>query len=682
LQVQRKPAAVRIYSVYQLLFSGALLFAATGHAQENFSAYNFQEEKSKAITQLNQKTKPDTARINALIVVLNKAYFTRQRRELLPYCEEAMDLSRKLNYSAGLSRGYIFKGNLYSSDSVKDRAHAYFDSAIAMGRLPADSVVLQMAAEAHRGKAHIYQLQENNYRALNHFFECLKYYESRHHIKAQHIYASISEVYSALRNYDQAAVYAGKGMELADKDTSIIMKMQAYTNLSSIYIQLGDLAQARIYLDKLKPYMPHPQEVMVNNLYYSNLGEVYFRQGRYDSAFHYYYQSYLMSAENSMHNFNRPKELYHLATCAQRMGKYELAGRYARESLEDATQKKSKSGIVKALFALSEYYSFKGNTGKAYDMLKRATILQDSVLMEANLNQVNTLATVYESDKKEKEIMQLQNEKEIQAAVVKRKSVLNQFFIASIIALLVLGYLAYANFRKNQLLAKQQQELQRRKIAELEKDKQLSSINAMLRGQEEERSRMAKDLHDGLGSALSGNKLALMNVKKNLTLTPEETVLFDRALSMLDNTIGDLRKIAHNLMPEALVKFGLQEAIRDYCDFIEKTSGLQITYQQFGVKRKPDSTAEVFVYRIIQELVTNVVRHAGASRIMIQLHIEPQKIGITVEDDGKGYDLSANGKNRGSGMANISYRVKYFNGTTDIVTAPGSGTSVNIELMA
>ena len=135
------------------------------------------------------------------------------------------------------------------------------------------------------------------------------------------------------------------------------------------------------------------------------------------------------------------------------------------------------------------------------------------------------------------------------------------------------------------------------------KNKQLLSIDAMLRGQEEERNRIAKDLHNGLGSLLSGTKLSFMNVKETLALSPENKVIFERSLSMLDNTIGDLRKVAQNLMPEALVKFGLHEALRDFCDSLRLSSGIQVLYQQFGEIRKQSSTAEIYTYRIVQELV-------------------------------------------------------------------------------
>ena len=302
----------------------------------------------------------------------------------------------------------------------------------------------------------------------------------------------------------------------------------------------------------------------------------------------------------------------------------------------------------------------------AYDFRLKYNHLDDSVLNEKNFKEIAGIQHQYEQSKKENKILQLN-------AVNNKKSLLNKILIAGAVILLITGILLYRNFRGRR-------KLQQAKITELEKDKQLLAIDAMLKGQEEERSRIAKDLHDGLGGMLSGTKLSFMNMKEVLVLSPENAALFDKSLSMLDNTIGDLRKVAHNLMPEALVKYGLYDAILDFCDTAAAASSVKVDYQQMGTQRKLSNTAEVFTYRIIQELVNNALKHAGAKQIIVQLTTGPSKINITVEDDGKGYDTKTAAAKKGAGLDNIHYRVQYFNGTIDTITSPGNGTSVNIEL--
>jgi two-component system, NarL family, sensor kinase len=307
-----------------------------------------------------------------------------------------------------------------------------------------------------------------------------------------------------------------------------------------------------------------------------------------------------------------------------------------------------------------------GDYKKALEFKEKYIKVNRLRVNETHVKELLNIQHKYEKEKKDKEILTLSSSN-------KQKSTLNKILIGSAAALLFIGFLGYRNFRSRQ-------KLQQAKITELEKDKQLSAIDAMLQGQEEERSRIAKDLHDGLGGMLSGTKLSFINMKENLVLTPENAVQFDKSISMLDNTIADLRKVAHNLMPEALVKFGLQEAVRDFCNSIQSSTNLKVVYQPLGDNRKLSNTAEVFTYRIIQELVNNAVKHANATQIIVQLTNNNNKVGIAVEDDGKGFDVNALANSKGAGMDNIKYRVQYFNGTIDTVTSAGNGTSVNIEL--
>jgi two-component system NarL family sensor kinase len=426
--------------------------------------------------------------------------------------------------------------------------------------------------------------------------------------------------------------------------------------------------------------VPFQDEIQVDFGYYLKQGKLNYAQQNYSKAYMYFQQA-LKYAIRGDHKKSRSAALRFLSNTALKLDDPETAKEYALQNLALSEDIEVRSDKIEALISLSNYYKAKGDKTKAFDLLQQAMQLKDSVMAETNTRQINVLGAIYEAEKQDKEIARLENEKNKQATDAKYNSVLNRFFIASILIMVIAGILGYINFKRGQQLARQQQALQRQKIIELEKNKQLLTIDAMLKGQEEERSRIAKDLHDGLGSLLSGTKLSFMNVKESLVLSPDNAVLFDKSLSMLDNTIGDLRKVAQNLMPEALVKFGLHEALRDFCESIQYGTGLSVTYQHFGEERKLDKTAEVFIYRIIQELVNNVIKHAEATQVLVQLAISNNKTVITVEDNGKGFDPVILSDTKGAGMANIKYRMQYFNGTLDIITAPGKGASVNIELM-
>jgi two-component system NarL family sensor kinase len=209
----------------------------------------------------------------------------------------------------------------------------------------------------------------------------------------------------------------------------------------------------------------------------------------------------------------------------------------------------------------------------------------------------------------------------------------------------------------------------------------LLAAQAVLQGQVEERTRLAKDLHDGLGSILSSAKYSFTNMKENLIITQENAEAFEKSMGMLDRSITELRRVAHNMMPEALMKFGLDTALKDFCNSVDQSGAVQLTYQSFEMEEAsiPVITSSA-VYRIIQELVNNILKHADATTALVQLIRKDSTLSITVEDNGKGFDADILQNVGGIGYLNLRNRVAYLNGTIDIQTAPGKGTSVNIEI--
>jgi two-component system, NarL family, sensor kinase len=656
-----------------------LLFWLTQPAKTQPDA-DFKKNKDAAVAELRDYSNPDTNRIKALIKICNTATYLKERTDVHPYSLEALELSRKLAFPYGLAYAYSNLGSFYKASTDYTIAHNYYDSALLVTGNTKDLRLEQVRATVFERKGMIFQTQENYYPALNCYFEALKFGEQYSNERASRIYLFITGIYTALNNLDKAMEYAMKNVRLVEKDSTLRVH-SVYLPLVDIYLEKNDLINAELYLEKLKPMAMDPMAGQVSFGYYMKRGHVDYKREKYKEAFENYQKGYEFALKGG-HNASISFALRFLSKTALKLGNVQAAKSYALTNIDLADEMNAKAGKMEALTNLANYYNKVGDTKTAFSLISQAMALKDSLITESNIKQVNILGAIYETEKQQKQIILLESEKERQASAVKEKSMLNIIFIISIVVLLVLGYLGYMNFRKGQLLAKNERKLQQQRISELEKDKQLLTIDAMLKGQEDERSRIAKDLHDGLGGLLSGTKLSFVNVKEKLALSPDNKVLFDKSLSMLDNTIGDLRKVAQNLMPEALVKFGLHDALRDFCDNIQFSSGVKVVYQQYGEERKLDNTAEVFIFRIIQELVNNVVKHAHARQIIVQLSMMKNKTVITVEDDGRGFEKTLLDSSRGAGMTNIHYRVKYFNGTSDIITSPGNGTSVNIELMA
>jgi two-component system, NarL family, sensor kinase len=157
-------------------------------------------------------------------------------------------------------------------------------------------------------------------------------------------------------------------------------------------------------------------------------------------------------------------------------------------------------------------------------------------------------------------------------------------------------------------------------------------------------------------------------------------MVFEWSLDRLDNSISELRKIANNLMPESLSKLGLSAALRDLCDTINSRNSIKLSFQVVGQTLRLDSSLEAVVYRVVQELVNNILKHAHAQNALVQVMFESRSIGITVEDDGLGFEKSQLEKKQDGGWSNIRSRVEYLKGSVDLAAQPGEGTSVYIRL--
>ena len=169
-------------------------------------------------------------------------------------------------------------------------------------------------------------------------------------------------------------------------------------------------------------------------------------------------------------------------------------------------------------------------------------------------------------------------------------------------------------------------------------------------------------------------------MKGNVILHEQDANLFTKSILQLDSAIAEMRRLAHNMMPESLLKFGLIQAIQDYCESINESKILQLTFKDFGINKRLENDTEIILYRVIQELVNNAIKHAQAENIMIQLVKNDNHITLTVEDDGKGFDVKTLEKIKSFGLNNIQSRVDYLKGNLEIDSKQNIGTSFYITI--
>ncbi len=346
-------------------------------------------------------------------------------------------------------------------------------------------------------------------------------------------------------------------------------------------------------------------------------------------------------------------------------GEYENALKYAESALAIAEQYGLRSEKVILLNHLYTLAHLNKNPWQARAYSNEAGKLEDELLSDEILKHTIQIEKKFELDKKNTQLR-------LQEETIQHKNLLNWLLIGGLISLLIMVVLGYRNYSNRK-------KIQEQRIKEFETEKQLLATQSLLKGQEDERSRIAKDLHDGLGGLLSGVKLQLGAMKGNLFLTEENGMAFNRVLNNLEESISEMRRVAHNMMPETLLKFGLEQALTDYSNGLSHQQKFTIQCAFLGMEKRLHNSIEVIIYRVVQELITNAVKHSEASSILVQL-MRPDEahLNITVEDNGKGFDLQEV-KENSAGLRNIASRVKYLNGKMDIQSAPGTGTSVYIE---
>jgi signal transduction histidine kinase len=261
----------------------------------------------------------------------------------------------------------------------------------------------------------------------------------------------------------------------------------------------------------------------------------------------------------------------------------------------------------------------------------------------------------------------------------------NSILIYTYIVLIIIG-LVFVSFRiidtKNKhLLVLSQNEIRDQIIKELKIDHQLLASRAILIGEEKERGRISRDLHDGLGGMLSGVKLSLSSIK-NANLNPEEiNEKIDRAVSQLNASISELRMIAQNLMPESLVNFGLKDALNDLCSNLGIHKNINISFLFYGESFRLDNSIETSLFRIAQEAINNAIKYARASEIIVQLIQDESWLNMTIQDNGQGFDIEKIQEKNSGGLRNIRARAESFDGRVHIESKPGIGTEIIVDFI-
>lgn len=479
------------------------------------------------------------------------------------------------------------------------------------------------------------------------------------------IFMNNNERQKAAEYLKEAQIYIEKATRRSP--TLIESKMETYIVNAENLIELKHFYDAKKVLDKAFLKLKKFPDSNLNDSYFYAEGLYYAKQNKYTEALTSYEKG-IKSAEKHKNAIALNRLKFAEYEALFKLKEYEKAKNnleYLVESSPFIVDKKNYyNELSKVYNALKKY-------DKAYFYANKYNIVNDSLNGTKFQKEIVELEAKYKKAENEKKITALQSQNE-KAVLLAHNNRLNSVLFAVLSVLLFLIVLFLWILNKNQKKLSYQKEINhQQELAALENQQRLSISNALIEGEEVERTRIARDLHDGLGSMLSGLKIHLKLAEKNNTSVPEVTTL-------LDNSIKELRNISQNLMPESLLKLSLEHALRDLC-MANSTAQTNIEFQYLISKSNLPKNYQIVIYRIIQELLNNALKYANASEIMVSCSQNKATFFITVEDNGIGFDVSER-NDSGMGLRNIKNRVMFLSGKFEIESVINKGTSAYVEL--
>ncbi|WP_156307253.1 ATP-binding protein [Sphingobacterium endophyticum] len=307
--------------------------------------------------------------------------------------------------------------------------------------------------------------------------------------------------------------------------------------------------------------------------------------------------------------------------------------------------------------------------------LENMRLFQDNQTKELELSKLISEKQVQqlrmsklESDNRAQEINNYQKQ-------ISLKDKLNKYYIALTGAVLLLSALLFYAYSQRSKHMKQRENLLNLAFEQERQHAKIATLTALLDGQEQERARIARDLHDGLGGLLSGTKMQLSQLNDQENMIVKEKM--QKGIAHIDLAVDELRRVAHNLTPDLLEKFGIQEALSDYASRMSNEK-IDIDVQFLHYVNPLNKEQQLIIYRIIQELVNNAIKHAQPSQIIIQIAEEDHEFHLTVEDDGTGFNYNNLSNIKSAGLQNIESRIEFLKGRLQVNSDIGQGSSFDI----
>jgi len=529
-----------------------------------------------------------------------------------------------------------------------------------------------LKAQVYGAMGNLYNVTGEYPKALSFYLKALPVFEKEgRKDRVRVILGNIGALNNAMQNYNEAEKYFHQSLKLSEELGDKAGIAQAYDGLNRIFIQRRDYEKALEYAEKAVDMSRETGNKQEEAIAIQGIAWVYYE----------HYKDYKKAEEYALKGLKLAEELEFPTDIAGMLNT--LSNIYFHQARYRECEQTALKAIAIDTSDMNIFSNLAANVVRAgihlgdaqnalyyFDRYRNIFNIQSNKEFQQALMDMQVK---YETEKKQKEILKLSAEK-------RERNIFIYTLLGFFLILAGLGFSIYNNVRKNKIIIEQQLLVKEKQLAELEKERQLIATKSVLKGEESERSRMARDLHDGLGGMLSGVKINLSAMKGNSIITSENAQAFDHALKLLDTSISELRRVAHNLMPETLNHYGLKTALSDFITEMSNNPAIALTFNFFGADIRFESQLELTAFRIAQELVNNALKHSGSAKIDLQLISDIDRICIQVVDKGKGFDTQSKSSD-GKGLVSIRDRVAANNGSFEIESTPGQGTEATVEFL-
>ncbi len=648
--------------LYILTFSLLLCSCGEG-ADEVQDALLLPELKDQLQTISHSGKLMDTASIDQQIDLADSIW-AAEPQKLMNILINASRQSFHLAYRRGMVRAMGNIGKIYLETGNPDTALLYFKQALIIAKQTDPS--LGLTVDIYNGMAAVYfQLSLVDTAAIYAYkaIDELNQYPVKKPERAALVHRNMGAFWLARGDNEQALFYLNKAKEFAHLAKDSTRLLDIAVNKACIYYNKRQDDSAMVVFQRLlhNPLMNNEMKIMVKQY----VGDILCRQDKPENGILYYTEAYQLSKETN-NRFSILQSYLKLGQAYFWLADYKKAEHIFREVLSESEKiGRGGSNIEYIHLYLAEIYGKLNNFEYASHQLAQAIAIKDSLYKKEKVELRNKLDVQYRVAEKDKLLLQQENK-------LKNKNILIGGL--SLSALFLCAFLVSA-YRSHQ----HKKQVHAKELLLLEQQQEIKQLQSMMKGEEKERARLARELHDGVGGMLASIKMNV-SVAKDRDNAAVKTADLEEVLLLVEQTADEVRRTAHNLMPEVLRKYNLPQALRMYCESLKNGTAPQIDLQFHSEWPEERLELELPLYRIIQELIQNIIKHAQAYYVAIQFRFQDDKLHVTVEDDGIGFETDKVGS--GLGLSNIRSRVTALRGNIFIESSPGRGATCYLELPA